>query len=106
MVSFTCCEFLCGYSGADPLLRYEYHDANLAFLEHSLNAEAARIIYLFTACECTPRCYGGIDRGVPDNAFSEPSLRDLDVITERSYEKSRRVLGEEEKCIPGREVDS
>lgn len=28
-----CCEFLCGYSGADPLLRYKHHDADSAFSE-------------------------------------------------------------------------
>lgn len=74
------------------------------FGAHSHDVGTAQIIYLFSAWECSPGCYGDIDRGVLDNAFSEPSLRDLVVIRERSYEKSRRVLGEGEKGIPGRGV--
>lgn len=31
--SAQCCELLCCYSGMDPLLTYENHDANLAFEE-------------------------------------------------------------------------
>lgn len=41
---------------------------------------------------------------MPDITFSAEPLRNKDVNRERSYEKSRRVLGKEEKGIPGRGI--